>query len=1376
MDNNDKQHDNESPEPIDPELLEVFLEEVDEVLAEVTVHFSTCREEPVNHAAWKELRRGFHTIKGSGRMVNAIDIADIGWAVEDVMNKVLDRSLVLDEQVKFLIQYAIEVIPTLIQSIADPSAESADLEKIKQISQDIIQGKTISLSDKPYHPAGGIPSDSQESTSSPNSDPNLIIIFKKEALTHLNVIKVFLADFQSRFQGDYPDLLDQTLLEPERVRELNRSLHTLKGSASIAEVFSVAYMVSPVEQMFKEAYIKLGGISRQSISILSRLADKIDRLLNMTPEQLLDVSNKDEGFIVDVMRYLREIEDLEKGPESGISLKAKKGNIIELFDGGMDLIFDAEKFIKKLSTKRPGLKRLANLIDEMEAFFEHVEKNDLKDIALLCELMIGCYKKIASKEIKADDALVELLIESNKVLMVMVDDLICGNITAIPTELAGRLESIVSDAVYEEAICTLDESVAQASAVDANTVASESGPLPEEIFYLTVPEESDEESFNELLAIFTDEASELLESISESMEQWTSNPEDVTPVVNLQRYLHTLKGGAALSEITPVADLAHQLETIYEGICSGLFQYSDELKKLLMACHDTLLIQIDSIISQRYCSTAPYHLSELSRYIQNPSDYDWIEQTDQGEVKTTPDAQERPEPQTQSDWVETHEQSQAVDIESETVVHDETAAALAPEAALATPELPALFESDVEADDQVGSPGALLEQIKPNLESNEPPQPPSTEVASEHIAPPSLQPIGATPDPSDKKSLPTQQESVKVSSELLESLVNLAGESSISRARLEQEITDFGFELEEMSTTISRLKDLLRRLDIETEAQIISNFEKMSEHYNLDFDPLELDRYSSLHQLTRSLGESVSDLTDIRSTLFDRIRNSESLITQQEKIHIELQEGLIQTRMVPLSRVTPRLRRLVRKIGREIGKNAELEAVNADGELDRTILERLISPLEHMIRNSMDHGIESAELRQAAEKPKYGRITLMFTREGSEIILTISDDGAGIRLDKVRQKAVEKGFLAENSQLSDDDIMQFILKPGFSTAASVTQISGRGVGMDVVNNEIKQMGGSMKIQSKVGQGTTFVIRLPFTVSVNRALMIKINDDSYAIPISQVEGVVRVAPEDIVEFYEGKPLSYLGKNYQIQYFGYYVHNVVKPNLSNNLSPVPLLLIKGDENPVALHVDSLIGSKEVVVKSVGPQLSTVAGLSGATILGDGSVVIILDILSLIRSVNSDPALLSRRHEDAEQTELGTASRKGAISRSTPLVLVVDDSVTVRKVTTRLLQRYGFDVLTAKDGVEAMSVLHETQPDIMLLDIEMPVMDGFEVATQVRHSEVLKNIPIIMITSRSGEKHRNRASEIGVDEYVIKPFQEKLLLESISNHLSDEIAHLL
>jgi chemosensory pili system protein ChpA (sensor histidine kinase/response regulator) len=598
----------------------------------------------------------------------------------------------------------------------------------------------------------------------------------------------------------------------------------------------------------------------------------------------------------------------------------------------------------------------------------------------------------------------------------------------------------------------------------------------------------------------------------------------------------------------------------------------------------------------------------------------------------------------------------------------------------------------------------------------------------------------------------SREEMIRVSSDLLDDLVSLAGETSITRGRIQQEISDFSAALEEMDATIERIRDQVRRLDSTAQEQIHFGREA-AERADEDFDPLEMDRYTQLQELTRTLFESASDVGDLRETLVDRLRNADTLLLQQARINTELQEGLMRTRMVPFARLLPRLKRIVRQVGRELGKPVELEVENAEGELDRNVLERMIAPLEHMLRNAVDHGLEKPEARAERGKPHQGTITLRLSQPGGEILIEVADDGGGINVEGVRAKAIERGLLSVESDPDESEILSFIMSPGFSTAKSVTQLSGRGVGMDVVNSEVKQLGGSITVASTLGEGTVFSVRLPYTVSVSRALMVSVGDDSYAVPLSGIEGIVRVPPAQLQRRYDsgGTSFDYAGRSYELSGLAEWLG--LPRSIPDDVPSVPVLMVRAGDTARAVHVDAVSGSREIVVKNLGPQFAGVAGVSGATILGDGSVVVILDLPAMLRSGAS-----LRLAEGAVQS----APEPAAPSKHH--VLVVDDSVTVRKVTSRLLERQGFRVSLAKDGVEAVGLLAEMRPDLMLLDIEMPRMDGFEVATHVRNEERLEDLPIIMITSRTGEKHRERAEGIGVDRFLGKPFQEPDLLAAI------------
>ncbi len=559
----------------------------------------------------------------------------------------------------------------------------------------------------------------------------------------------------------------------------------------------------------------------------------------------------------------------------------------------------------------------------------------------------------------------------------------------------------------------------------------------------------------------------------------------------------------------------------------------------------------------------------------------------------------------------------------------------------------------------------------------------------------------------------------------------------------------------------------MRKLEIETEAQIIARYQR--EHHDgveAVFDPLELDRFSQLQQYSRALGESVSDLVSIQGLLDDLTRQSETLLLQQSRVSSDLQEGLMRTRMVPFDSLVPSLRRTVRQAAQELGKRAQLKVEGAQGEMDRNLLERMKAPFEHMLRNALAHGIESPEQRLAADKPLDGTVTISVSRESTEVVLRIVDDGRGMDRDAIRRKAIEQGLLNPEVQLSDRDLYGFIMEAGFSTAEHVTQLSGRGVGMDVVHSEIKQLGGSLVIDSVPGKGSTFTIRLPFTLAVTQAILVKLGESTYAVPMSSVQGVVRIAHDDYARrLNSGNPsYAYGGEDFTIYELSQLLG--VPQGRVLDETQLPLLMTRTGDQRAAVRIDGVVGSREIVVKSVGPQISSVPGIFGATIMGDGSVVMILDLAPLVRRVAAVRASVAAG-ETIEFPGLPPVAEE-IEKRRNPLIMVVDDSITMRKVTTRVLERAEMDVLTAKDGLDAVEKLQESVPDLMLLDIEMPRMDGYELATYMRNDSRLKKVPIIMVTSRTGEKHRQRALEIGVERYLGKPYQEADLLRQVQETL--------
>lgn len=836
-----------------------------------------------------------------------------------------------------------------------------------------------------------------------------------------------------------------------------------------------------------------------------------------------------------------------------------------------------------------------------------------------------------------------------------------------------------------------------------------------------VPEEAEYDA--EIAAIFTEESAELLEMADKALIEWSKNRGARQPMEEFKRHLHTLKGGARMAGIMAMGDLSHELETLVISIDEGRIKASRAVDELLQHSVDELHRMRDTVIAGKPVAAANALLKRIQQAIAG------FEVADEAQVEIAPTDEE----------VE-----KAVPAEF-TIEPDDTVSMVI----IDTPLADELAQIGRPAPDQDAAPQITERQ---QAAESEPEPAPAPEPEPEPEPAPAPEPVRATRKAVQKKQ---RQEFARIDADLLEDLLNAAGEISIYQSRLSQQVSSFEFHVDELEQTVSRLREQLRKLEIETEAQIMHGHQDTA--VAQDFDPLELDRYSNIQQLTRALAESASDLGSIKDLLQGVTTESEGLLVQQSRVTAELQDGLMRARMVPFERHVPRLTRLVRQIAKEAGKRAELVVEGASGELDRQVLNKMLPPFEHMLRNAVVHGIEEPNERQKAKKPATGRITIRLRREGSEMIIDVADDGTGLDVDAIRRKAYELDMLKPDAKVSDDEIMNLILTPGFSTAGKVTQSAGRGVGMDVVASEVKKLGGSLHISSVTGQGTNFTVRLPFTLAITQALIIRTGEEVYALPLPSVEGVARIPRAELENLLSQTEPSYgYGEQtYRFRHLGMYLGGQAA-KLPESDAFVSVILVRAGEHSAALLTDEMLASREIVVKSVGPQLASIRGISGATILGDGSVVLILDIAALVRG-------------GVPVVELKSAAPTPIDAR--PVALVVDDSITVRRVTERLLGRHGMRVVTAKDGLDAIGVLQDNKPDIIVLDIEMPRMDGYEFALHVRNDDRVADVPIIMVTSRVGDKHRARAIELGVNDYLGKPYQDSALLEAIQRLLEEK-----
>ncbi len=612
-----------------------------------------------------------------------------------------------------------------------------------------------------------------------------------------------------------------------------------------------------------------------------------------------------------------------------------------------------------------------------------------------------------------------------------------------------------------------------------------------------------------------------------------------------------------------------------------------------------------------------------------------------------------------------------------------------------------------------------------------------------------------------------QRPLIRVRADLIDRLANQAGEISIARARVSAELRSARGTLRDLSDNIGRLRTQLRELEIQAETQMQSRSSVSPERADAKFDPLEIDRFTRLQELTRLMAESVSDVATVQQNLVRDLDEGEKALSAQSQMTREVQQDLMAIRMVPFSSLTDRLYRVARLAAKDSGKRVQLDIKGGHVEMDRGVLDRIAAPIEHLLRNAIAHGIEAPERRREAGKADAGELTIEVRQEGNEVVLLMSDDGAGLNIARIRDKAITLGLMRADESLTDQQIGNFIFRSGFSTAGEVTAVAGRGVGMDVVMSEITGLGGRVGTAFEPGKGTTFTVHLPTTLSVLQGVVLRLSGNLYAVPTMMVEQLQRLKADALVAARGAGKIEWQGNVYPFHHLRDLMELPPGETESTRFGSVVLLRSAGQR--VGIQVDDIVGGQEIVIKNIGPQLARVPGVTGAAVLGSGETVLILNPVQLALRAEEKSRLVIPPSEAAPGAAAGAPGTPAAVEAAAEparqrMVLVVDDSLTVRKITGRLLTREGYVVVVAKDGVDALEKLQDQRPDVMITDVEMPRMDGFDLTRNVRADAGLKALPIIMITSRTADKHRQHATELGVDVFLGKPYEEGELLRHI------------
>jgi len=1358
---------NVNAEGIDDDIREIFLEEMQEEIDNLSAAEKSWLADPTQTPALVNIRRSFHTLKGSGRLVGAGVLGEFAWKVEDMLNRVLDNTIEPTPNVQELVHHAIEALPQLLAALNGEGTPDAPLSAIMQTAGQLAAGRQASLDDLPPRaietvtrtvirrvprasvdaeqvPKAGLTeadvaaafaaseppvAEPMESMPvMPPVDPVLLEILRSEVAQYLQTIRA---------------AIQRTDDELPVSEELLRAVHTLHGAIAMVDVPLLTQLLSPLEGLFKRLRASGQPLAAEGVRVLGQSVDVVDQVmrqfdaadprlpnLDALTAQVIEMrDNYPESQVAHVVFEPREHEGDQPGfveaEEDGFDEEAMHAAALSgepEATAAQDITLDtshadvAAEMAAALSAFDPNAAN-EQVATEQAATEQAVTEQAAgeQEVAERAAAEQAEAEQIAAEHAAAEHAAAEhAAAEHAAAEQAAAEQAAAEQVAAeqVAAEHAAA-EQVAAERAAAEQIAAEQAPAGKATvgkAAVGKAAAKRAAAEQRAAEKAAAEKAADEKAADEKVAAER--------AAAEQVAAGNAEP------VRAQQPAFTLPGGGEIDAdlLEVFIDEAREILDHADGVLAQWHEDPNDASSVGELQRDLHTLKGGARIA------GLVSVGDLSHAIETV-----LEKPLRDSSKTPGliNALEASFDQLHA-LVQRVSQGQLPEYPQDTIDH---LLVMAGEKVLADDETPAAVVAPTPVEDA--------------------PRPATAAHANWSDLPDLL--------PEAEHEIHSSQEQIRVRADLLDNLVSHAGEVAIYRSRLEQQVAGYRFNLVELEQTVARLRSQLRMLEIETEAQIIARFQREHREAGLTvFDPLELDRYSQLQQYSRALAESVSDLVSIQNMLDELTRQAETLLIQQSRVSTELQDGLLRTRMLPFDTMVPNLRRTLRQAAQEEDKRAQLYVDGAHGEMDRNLLDRIKAPFEHMLRNAIAHGIESPAERRKAGKPAEGSVHIKVAREATEVVIRVSDDGRGLNREAIRKRGIERGLLRAETKPSDNQLLSLITQPGFSTASKITQLAGRGVGMDVVANEIKQLGGSLSIESEHGQGTTFVLRLPFTLAVTQAILVRIGEATFAIPMTSVQGVARVNPEDLAAMLtEDEPSFSYGNE------AYGIHDLAEllglpPGLAAEDEQQPLLLTRAGDLRAAIRIDAVLGSREIVVKSVGPQISSVPGLLGATIMGDGAVLIILDLAPLVRH-----GMIRREQRLADGLSAVQAPVVEEV-RVRLLVMVVDDSITMRKVTGRVLERHEYEVSTAKDGVDALEKLHERVPDLMLLDIEMPRMDGYELATLMKADPRLRDVPIIMITSRTGDKHRQRAFDIGVDRYLGKPYQEAELLLQISEVL--------
>jgi chemosensory pili system protein ChpA (sensor histidine kinase/response regulator) len=1405
------------PEERDSALLDIFVEEATEVAAAVRTNYAELQAHHGRRDVLVDIRRAFHTLKGSGRMVGQTDLAEVAWRVERVLNGTLEEERPATEAELRLIGVAADKFTAWIDALQDKRAVTVDVDALDEL--------IAQCGHKP--PAAAAAPDVSRVVEPTVSAAQEHLPEVAAAATHVDLDALLMTAkppvaHEEPLHDSLLPLIEVTALEePEpAVEPIDHSSVSLPldGQDDDLQVLGVTVSRALFAILTDETRVHLQTLEYELTLMQFDTALPPSDAMVRASHTLCGI-HRTAGFL-----EIGDFAGLLEGALMAVRRAGRTSQSVGVFATAIQCLRTATLRLQAQSRLSP--EELADQIRTRAQLQSLIAETGSRDLGVEVELIEQTHAEeqalatfapepvpatvtldfaaeppaastteaaVAASPAVSPDALLPAEVEVPEPASASIELALPAVATAAAAVTAATLvapivaspsavtppERILVPELSQPSVApTLESPEPPAVVVTVSENVQAAAPTGVSVRVatpsLTVTELAPEQRLaaparaapkvvedplseirddidEQVLPIFLEEAQELYPKASEQVTGWRRSPQDGSFSDGLKRTLHTLKGSARMAGAMRLGELAHNFETRLVDVSgvptASVFDSFDE-----------------------YLDDIAYLLERLTR----------------GEKDVV-----LPRYQPKAD--------EAVAAVDEINVAEPV---VATEAAAAT-------DSVAEVTTTVAA--------KPSV----------AEIAQRLASRPAAAAPAAAPVTPDATAF------LRVRSDSVEQLSDEAGEISIARSRIEAEMRNLKGGLLDLTASVVRLRGQLREIEIQGESQIQSRLDQESQ-----FDPLEFDRYTRFQELTRGLAEGVNDVATVQQSLLKNLADAENALSTQTRLSRSVQLRLQTLRTVPFTNVSDRLYRTLRQTAKDLKKRANLDIRGGRIEVDRSVLERLTPVLEHLVRNALAHGIEPELVRQSRGKPEIGEITLTVRQQGNEVAISLADDGGGIPLDKVRDRAVAHGLIGADDAVAESQLLEFIFQPGFSTADVVTAVAGRGVGMDVVRNEVTALGGRVEAHTVTGVGTTFTLSVPLTLAVTQVLLVGVGKAVFGIPSSIIDQVRQIPTRERIAAASSGVLQHAGQAVTYRSLGALTR---VPHDTSDQRTAPVMVLRSGDLMAAVEVDRIIGNQEVVAKPYGPQMARVPGLAGLTVLADGTITLLLNPINLVLSQETEaarrpqpvavpavttaapslapivaevvapvaaeipavaapvPALESPATADhvavpapapvVQQTPVVEAEPVAAVPVAAaaapvapvyvpppvvapaeprvPMVLVVDDSLTVRKITTRLLEREGYRALTAKDGLDALQVLADNNPDVILLDIEMPRMDGFEFTKTLKADNRQSDIPIIMITSRTAEKHRSHAMELGVNEYLGKPYQDDQLLALIAKY---------